>query len=413
MLEVRKVVNKFFPDKLSFLVLTAACSVILISMGLRQTFGLFFSAFENSLGVTRTEFGLAIGIQMLFWGMFAPIFGLLADKFGGNKAVFLGFVIFGLGIFMLYSGPNTGIFFQLALGVLIGIALGATAIGVPVSEVGKHFPNETRTIATGIVTAAASIGYFLSPLLTKYSLVNYDWEQTLKYFMIFIVFGLITSLFLLPAKSLINSSQADREQTFFSAIKEAFSHKGYVLLVLGFFVCGFQITLVGTHIPGYMQERGMSGWPATIILALIGFFNIFGTLGMGYLGTKYKKKNLLSILYSLRAVSICVFIFSPPSMINSIIFGVTFGLLWLSTVPPTNGIVAQIFGTKYLSTLFGIVFLCHQFGAFAGAFLGGYFFDVFGSYDYAWYMAIALSIFATAVHYPIDEKKLIRHTVAN
>ena len=400
--------QKFFPNKLSLIVLVSACSVILISMGLRQTFGLFFEAFENGLGVTRTEFGLAIGIQMLFWGIFAPIFGILADKFGGNKAVFLGFLIFALGIFMLYSGPNTGIYFQIALGVLVGIALGATAIGVPVSEVGKHFPNETRTIATGIVTAAASIGYFLSPLLTKYSLVQFDWEDTLKYFMIFIFFGLIVSLFLFPVKTVINSSQADRDQTFLSALKEAFSHKGYVLLVLGFFVCGFQITLVGTHIPGYMQDRGMAGWSATIILALIGFFNIFGTLGMGYLGTKYKKKNLLSILYSLRAVSICIFIFSPPSMLNSIIFGVTFGLLWLSTVPPTNGIVAQIFGTKYLSTLFGIVFLCHQFGAFAGAFLGGYFFDNFGSYDYAWYMAIALSIFATLVHYPINETRIQR-----
>jgi MFS family permease len=401
-------VKKFFPDQLSLIVLLSACSVILISMGLRQTFGLFFEAFENGLGVTRTEFGLAIGIQMLFWGIFAPIFGILADKFGGNKAVFLGFLIFALGIFMLYSGPNTGIYFQIALGVLIGIALGATAIGVPVSEVGKHFPNETRTVATGIVTAAASIGYFLSPLLTKYSLVQFDWEDTLRYFMIFIFFGLIVSLFLFPAKTVINSSQADRDQTFLSALKEAFSHKGYVLLVLGFFVCGFQITLVGTHIPGYMQDRGMAGWSATIILALIGFFNIFGTLGMGYLGTKYKKKNLLSILYSLRAVSICVFIFSPPSMLNSIIFGVTFGLLWLSTVPPTNGIVAQIFGTKYLSTLFGIVFLCHQFGAFAGAFLGGYFFDNYGSYDYAWYMAILLSIFATFVHYPINESRIQR-----
>ncbi len=400
--------QKFFPNKLSLIVLVSACSVILISMGLRQTFGLFFEAFENGLGVTRTEFGLAIGIQMLFWGIFAPIFGILADKFGGNKAVFLGFLIFALGIFMLYSGPNTGIYFQIALGVLVGIALGATAIGVPVSEVGKHFPNETRTIATGIVTAAASIGYFLSPLLTKYSLVQFDWETTLRYFMIFIFFGLIVSLFLFPVKTVINSSQADRDQTFLSALKEAFSHKGYVLLVLGFFVCGFQITLVGTHIPGYMQDRGMAGWSATIILALIGFFNIFGTLGMGYLGTKYKKKNLLSILYSLRAVSICIFIFSPPSMLNSIIFGVTFGLLWLSTVPPTNGIVAQIFGTKYLSTLFGIVFLCHQFGAFAGAFLGGYFFDNFGSYDYAWYMAIALSIFATLVHYPINETRIQR-----
>ncbi len=399
---------KFIPNRLALLALISACVIILISMGLRQTFGLFFKAFEEGIGCTRTEFGLAIGIQMLFWGMFAPLFGVIADKFGGNKAVFLGFIIFGLGVYMLYSGPNTGIFFQISLGVLIGIALGATAIGVPVSEVGKHFPNNTRTIATGLVTAAASVGYFLSPLFTQYSLGEFGWVQTLKYFMIFIGFGLIASLFLLPNKIVIESSQADRSQTFLSAIKEAFAHKGYVLLVLGFFVCGFQITLVGTHIPGYMQERGMGGWSATIILALIGFFNIFGTLGMGYLGTKYKKKNLLSILYSLRAVSICVFIFSPPSMLNSIIFGVTFGLLWLSTVPPTNGIVAQIFGTKFLSTLFGIVFLCHQIGAFAGAFLGGYFFDNFGSYDYAWYIAIALSIFATIIHYPIDERRIER-----
>ena len=399
---------KFIPNRVALIVLISACCIIFISMGLRQTFGLFFEAFENGLGVTRTEFGLAIGIQMLFWGIFAPIFGFLADKFGGSKAVLIGFIIFGLGIFTLYAGPNTGIYFQISLGVLVGTALGATAIGVPVSEVGKHFPNETRTLATGYVTAAASVGYFLSPLFTQYSLGGVGWEQTLKYFMYFIIFGLIASFFLLPSKTIINSSQADRDQTFISAIKEAFAHKGYVLLVLGFFVCGFQITLVGTHVPGYMQDRGMAGWSATIILALIGFFNIFGTLGMGFLGTKYKKKNLLCILYALRAVSICVFIFSPPSLLNSIIFGITFGLLWLSTVPPTNGIVAQIFGTKYLSTLFGIVFLCHQFGAFAGAFLGGYFYDLYGSYDYAWYMAIALSIFATIVHYPINEDRLVR-----
>ena len=399
---------KFIPNKVALIVLISACSIIFISMGLRQTFGLFFEAFEKGLGVTRTEFGLAIGIQMLFWGIFAPIFGFLADKFGGSKAVLIGFIIFGLGIFTLYAGPNTGIYFQISLGVLVGTALGATAIGVPVSEVGKHFPNETRTLATGYVTAAASVGYFLSPLFTQYSLGGVGWEQTLKYFMYFIIFGLIASFFLLPSKTIINSSQADRDQTFTSAIIEAFAHKGYILLVLGFFVCGFQITLVGTHVPGYMQDRGMGGWSATIILALIGFFNIFGTLGMGYLGTKYKKKNLLCILYALRAVSICVFIFSPPSLINSIIFGITFGLLWLSTVPPTNGIVAQIFGTKYLSTLFGIVFLCHQFGAFAGAFLGGYFYDLYGSYDYAWYLAIILSIFATIVHYPIDEARLVR-----
>ncbi len=400
--------DKFIPNQFALITLLAACSVILISMGLRQTFGLFFSAFEEGLNCTRTEFGLAIGLQMIFWGMFAPIFGFLADKFGGNKSVFAGFIIFGLGIYMLYSGPNTGIYFQISLGVLVGIALGATAMSVPVSEVGKHFPNQKRTIATGIVTAAASVGYFLAPLFTQYSLGNAGWEQTLKYFMYFIFFGLIASIFLLPKKEEENLQTNVKKQNFSEAMKEAFSHKGYILLVAGFFVCGFQITLVGTHVPGYMQERGLGGWTATIILSLIGLFNIIGTLGIGYLGTKYSKKMLLSILYFLRAIIIAIFIFSPPSIYMSVFFGVTFGLLWLSTVPPTNGIVAQIFGTKYLSTLFGIVFLSHQVGAFAGSFLGGYFYDLYGSYDYAWYIAIALSIFATLVHLPIDENPLIR-----
>jgi MFS family permease len=400
--------KKFIPNRLALITLISACIVILVSMGLRQTFGLFFSAFEQDLNCTRTEFGLAIGIQMLFWGFFAPLFGIVADKFGGNKAVFIGFVIFGLGIYMLYSGPNTGIFFQISLGVLVGTALGATAMSVPVSEVGKHFSNENRSMATGLVTAAASIGYFLSPLFTKYSLGAVGWENTLKYFMYFILFGLVASIFLLPSKGNFETTQADKNQAFVPALKEAFNHKGYILLVAGFFVCGFQITLVGTHIPGYMQDRGLGGWSATIILALIGLFNIVGTLGMGYLGTKYSKKILLSILYFLRAVVISIFIFLPPSLYTSIFFGITFGVLWLSTVPPTNGIVAQIFGTKYLSTLFGIVFLSHQFGAFAGSFLGGYFYDLYGSYDYAWYIAIGLSIFATVVHLPIDEKPIAR-----
>ena len=400
--------DKFIPTKIALIALLAACFVILVSMGLRQTFGLFFSAFEQGLNITRTEFGLAIGIQMLFWGMFAPLFGVIADKFGGNKAVFIGFVIFGLGIYMLYSGPNTGIFFQLSLGVLVGTALGATAMSVPVSEVGKHFPNESRSMATGIVTAAASIGYFLSPLFTKYSLGAVGWENTLKYFMYFILFGLVASIFILPRRENSQAFKVDKKQTFSAALREAFSHKGYLLLNAGFFVCGFQITMVATHIPGYMQDKGLGGWSATIILALIGLFNIVGTLGMGYLGTKYSKKLLLSILYFSRAVVICIFIFLPPSIYTAIFFGITFGMLWLSTVPPTNGIVAQIFGTKYLSTLFGIVFLSHQFGAFAGAFLGGYFYDVFGSYDYAWYIAIILSLFATLIHLPIDEKPIVR-----
>jgi MFS family permease len=403
--------EKFIANRLTLIVLMSACVVILVSMGLRQTFGLFFQSFEEGLGVTRTEFGLAIGIQMIFWGIFSPIFGFLADKYGGNKAVCSGFIILGFGIYMLYSGPNQGIFFQISLGVLVGIALGATALAVPVSEVGKHFTDKNRTIATGLVTAAASVGYFLSPLFTKYSLAAVGWQETLQYFMYFIFFGAVAALFLFPKKIALNTNGV-KEQTFLDALKEAFSHKGYILLNGGFFVCGFQITLVATHIPGYMQDRGMDGWSATIILALIGLFNIFGTLGMGYLGTKYSKKILLSLLYTARAIIISIFIFSPASLPMSIFFGAAFGMVWLSTVPPTNGIVAQIFGTKYLSTLFGIVFFSHQIGAFIGAFLGGYFYDLYGSYDYAWYIAIALSIYAALVHWPIDEKRIIRATNA-
>ena len=205
--------EKFISNRLTLIVLASACTVILVSMGLRQTFGLFFEAFEEGLGVTRTEFGLAIGIQMIFWGFFAPIFGLLADKYGGNKAVFMGFIIFGLGLFMIYSGPNTGIFFQIGLGVLVGTALGATALAVPVSEVGKHFTDKNRTLATGIVTAAASIGYFLAPLFTKYSLGEVGWQETFKYFMYFVVFGAIASLFLLPSKKNSSNNIITKEQT--------------------------------------------------------------------------------------------------------------------------------------------------------------------------------------------------------
>ena len=401
--------NKFIQNKIALIALLSACCIILVSMGLRQTFGLFFNVFEEALSVSRTEFGLAIGIQMFMWGLTAPLFGFVADKLGGNKAVFIGFIIFGLGIFFLYSGPNTGIYFQLSLGLLVGTALGATAMSVPVSEVGKHFSDKNRTLATGIVTASASIGYFLTPLFTKYSLIEFGWQNTLLYYLYFIIFGLIASLFLVPKiKTDEVNKSLEEKQTFTEAIKEAFSHKGYILLIAGFFVCGFQITLVATHIPGYMQEKGLSDWSAPIILALIGFFNIIGTLGMGYLGTKYSKKILLSILYFSRAIVIALFIFSPISMFTSILFGIFFGILWLSTVPPTNGIVAQIFGTKYLSSLFGIVFFSHQIGSFFGAYLGGYFYDLYGSYDYAWYISICLSIFATIVHLPIDEKRINR-----
>jgi len=402
--------EKFFQSKLALITLLSACGIVAVSMGLRQTFGLFSDFFVEDLQSTVTQFGLAIGIQMLIWGMFAPIFGALADKIGGNKVTIIAFLFFALGIYLLYSGPNTGIFFQINLGLLVGIGLGGTAISVQIGEVGKHFPNKTRGLAIGIVVAMASIGYFFSPLYTKFALSAFGWEKTLQTFLYFIIFGMIAGIFLFPVKKETSTSNNIKinEQTISEALKEAFSHKGFVLLTFGFFVCGFNITLVSAHIPGYIQERGFEAWTAFAILSLIGLFNIFGTLSFGYLSGKYSKKILLSILYFSRGIVLILFLVLPTSTYVALGFGILYGYLWLSTIPPTNGIISQVFGTKYLAMLYGVVFFSHQIGSFFGAYLGGYFFDQYGSYDYAWYLSIALSYFATIVHLPIDEKPLPR-----
>ena len=402
--------EKFFPSTLALITLLSACGIVAISMGIRQTFGLFSDFFVKDLQSTATQFGLAIGIQMLFWGMFAPIFGAMADKIGGNKVTIIAFVFMALGIYLLYSGPNTGIFFHINLGLLVGIGLGGTAISVQIGEVGKHFPNKTRGMAIGIVVAMASIGYFFSPLYTKFALSAFGWEKTLQTFLYFIIFGMVAGIFLFPVKKEKSTSSNIKinEQTIFEALREAFSHKGFVLLTFGFFVCGFNITLVSAHIPGYIQERGFEAWTAFAILSLIGLFNIFGTLSFGYFSGKYSKKILLSILYFSRGIVLILFLVLPTSTYVALGFGILYGYLWLSTIPPTNGIISQIFGTKYLAMLYGVVFFSHQIGSFFGAYLGGYFFDQYGSYNYAWYLSIGLSFFATVVHLPIDEKPLPR-----
>ena len=399
--------RKFIKNNTALITLIAACGVVLISLGVRQTFGLFFMDFKNDLNVNITEFGLAIGIQMLMWGLTGPIFGAIADKYGGHKAICLAFIFYILGIYFLYSGPNTGIFFQIDLGLLVGIGLGGTAISIPMSIVGKHFPLSNRTIAMSIVTAVGSFGYFVSPLFTRMSLVEYGWSDTLFVFTIFLFIGLIVAFFV-RSPSVSQSPEKPNDQSTMNALREAFQNKSYLLLTAGFFVCGFHITLVGTHVPVYIADRGLEGWTAAAILSLIGLFNIFGSLTSGYLSTKISKKVILSALYFLRGISICFFIFLPPSNISSFIFGATFGFLWLATVPATSGIVAQMFGTKYLGLLYGIVFLSHQIGSFFGAFLGGLFHDLYGSYDYAWYISIALSIFAAIIHLPIKEQAVLR-----
>ena len=399
--------ERFIKNKKALVTLIAASLIVIISLGIRQTFGMFYFDFELDLEITLRQFSFAIGLQMFLWGLFGPWFGIVTDKYGGHVAVFIGFSFYLLGILLLYSGFNKGFYFIMNMGILIGIGLGATAVSIPVSVVSKHFPSSNRTIATGIVTAAGSFGYFVSPLFTRMSLVEYGWSDTLLFFSIFLVIGLFLA-FLLNTPKNVEGGIIEDKQTAMEAIKEAFKNKSFIYLTLGFFVCGWHITLVATHIPEYLNDKGLPGWCAATLLSMIGLFNIFGTLTSGYLSTKFPKKLILSFIYLMRGVVIALFIFLPPSPTLAVLFGITFGFLWLATVPPTAGIVSFIFGTKYMGLLYGIVFLSHQVGSFFGAYLGGVFKEIYGSYDYAWYFSIALSIFAGLIHLPINEKQVKR-----
>ena len=399
--------ENFFKSKTAIITLFAACFVVLISLGVRQTFGLFFIDFNQSLNISNTAFGFAIGLQMLMWGLTGPIFGAVADRYGGHIAIISAFIFYTLGVYFLHTGPNTGMFFQIHMGLLSGIGLGGTAISIPMSVVGKHFPLSTRTIAMSFVTALGSFGYFLSPIFTNYSLSEFGWNYTLFIFSLFLITGIFFAYFV-RSPSEAESVEKKSNQSFKEALSEAFRTKSYILLVSGFFVCGFHITLVGTHVPKYVIDRGLENWTAAAILSLIGLFNIFGSLLSGYLSAKMSKKIILSGIYFLRGISIILFIFTPASNLSAFLFGASFGFLWLSTVPATSGIVAHLFGTKYLGLLYGIVFLSHQIGSFFGAYLGGLFHDLYGSYDYAWYLAIALSVFAAIIHLPIKEEPVLR-----
>ena len=402
--------SKFFPNKTALITLVAACFVVNVTMGVRQTFGLFSGDFEIDCGISNTEFGLAIALHALIWGIVTPIFGRFADKHGGSRMVIFTLIIYGVGVLALGNNFNTGTWFQINLGLMVGIGLGGAAGTILAPVVTKHFPNQSRGKAAGYVTAFGGLGMFIFPILTKYLMVEVGWQSTFTVFAIILFIMCIPGLFLKKPEGqnedVTLKKEPEKSDSVIKVLKESFAHKGFRLLVLGFFVCGFQITLVATHVPRYVQDRGLDDWTGFAILSLIGLFNIIGVLIMGYLSDKYSKKMLLAGLYFFRAISIMLFIFLPPSNISAIAFGITFGLLWLATVPATNGIVAQVFGAKNLSMLFGIVFLNHQIGSFLGAYLGGVFYDMFGNYDYAWYLAIILSFVATLLHLPIDEKPI-------
>ena len=345
--------------------------------------------------------------MLSFWGIFTPIFGRLSDKLGGYVVIIPALIFYSISMFLMGNNFISGIWLQVNLGLFVGIGLAGAAGTILTPMVSKHFPNENRSKAAGIVTACGGLGMFIFPILASIFKNISSWQMSFILFSIILILMVIPGFFVKLPETQVSTTNSNIDQrSLKDVLKESFAHKGFRLLVLGFFVCGFQITLIATHVPRYVQDKGLADWTGMAILALIGFFNIIGTLIMGYLGDKYSKKILLSGLYFLRGITLILFIFLPASNLSAVLFGTSFGLLWLATVPATNGIVAQIFGTKNLTLLFGIVFLNHQFGSFLGAYLGGYFYDKFGSFDYAWYLAIVLSFIATALHLPIDERPI-------
>ena len=385
-------------------VLVCAGLVLTLSMGIRHGFGLFLQPMSTDLGWGRETFALAMAVQNLMWGVTQPFAGMLADRYGTARIVFIGALLYVLGLFSM-AHATTPLMLVLTTGVLIGTGLSGLTFSIVAGVLGRRFPPEKRSMALGISAAAGSFGQFAMLPVTQLLLSNYGWYTAL------ITLGCI-GLAIVPLAAALVERHVSGEHTFKQsageAVREAFSHRGYVLLTIGFFVCGFQVVFVGVHLPSYLADRGMPAHVAVMALALIGLFNIVGTYTTGWLGSRMPKRYILSAIYFGRAVVIALFILLPLTVWSVYAFAIALGLLWLSTVPPTNGIVAGIFGVRYLSMLAGFTFLSHQVGSFLGAWLGGRLYDTLGSYDVVWYLSIALGIVAGLINLPIDEKEIAR-----
>ena len=392
-------------------VLLAGGLIVSLAIGIRHGFGLFNLPVTQANGWGRETFALAIALQNLVWGMSQPIFGGLADRFGGYKVMALGGVLYTLGL--AGSGLSTSSFgFVMSTGVIIGLALACTTYSVVYGVIGRNCPPEKRVWAMGMAAAMGSFGQFFMIPVEQELLTHFGIQNTL--FILAIITSFMLPLSLILREKNYQPAQTGSDQTIIHAIKEAFGQRSFQLLIFGFFVCGFQIVFIGAHLASYLKDMSVTypdvGRPevATIALALVGLFNIFGTYYAGKLGQKLPKHLLLVFIYGARALVIAAFILLPLTAFTVYLFAAFMGFLWLSTVPLTNGIVAHIFGVKYLSMLSGFAFLSHQIGSFMGAYLGGYLFDVTGSYNIVWIIAIGLSIVAALANFPIKEKELIR-----
>lgn len=392
--------------KLPVLLILCGCLIAALTFGPRSAMGFFQLPMLAEKGWDRTTFGLAMAFQNLAWGLGTPIFGALADKYGTWRVLALSGIMYATGL-VLMAVSDSPTMLHIGGGMLVGLGVASGSFGIVLAAFARNVPAERRSFVFGLGTAAGSAGMFLFAPLSQGLISAYGWYDTL---LIMSAMMLIIPVLAIPLRgnSSTGSIQATFKQTAGEALKEALGHRSYVLLVSGFFVCGFQVAFITAHFPAYISDIGIEASYAVIALALIGFFNIIGSLAAGYIGQRYSKPIFLAWIYIARSIVVTAFLLLPQTPASVIVFAIIMGLLWLSTVPPTNSLVAIMFGTAHLGMLGGVVFFSHQIGSFLGVWLGGYLYDLFGTYDPVWWMGVLLGIFAAVVHWPIQEKAIER-----
>ena len=385
--------------------------IAMISFGPRSSLGFFLNPMSQTNHWGRDVFAMALAIQNLLWGVGQPFAGAIADKYGTNLVLAFGAVLYAAGIGLMGYSTTPGSL-DLTAGVLIGFGLSASSFTIVIGGFGKLLPEEWRSIAFGVGTGAGSFGQFLFSPLGVGLMDAYGWQTALLIFSGILLLILPLSMALATPRRAPGAPAPLATQSAKQALTEAFGHRSYVLLVTGFFTCGFQLAFVTVHLPSYLIDRGRSAQVGGWTLAVIGLFNIVGSMTSGFLGSRMPKRYILSIIYAARAASIVVFIMMPPSTVGTLIFGAVTGLLWLSTVPPTSGLVAVMFGTRWLTMLFGFAFFSHQVGGFLGVLLGGFAFEYFGSYNPVWWLSVFFGVLSALINLPIVEKPVLRPAAA-
>jgi MFS family permease len=390
--------------------IAVGCAIALISFGPRSAVGQFLTPLSNERGWGRDALSLAIAIQNILWGAAQPFAGAIADKFGPVRVLSVGAILYAAGLaWMTYA--TTPLELNLSAGVLVGFGLAGCSFALVVGALGKLVPENWRSFAFGAGTAAGSFGQFLYSPLAQLLIDAFSWQTALMTFAGLMLLVLPLSI-VLASPTPAAPMPAAQQQSVRQALAEAFAHRSYVLLVLGFFTCGFQLAFVTVHLPSYLLDRGLSAEVGAWTIAFIGLFNIVGALASGWLGTLMPKRFILSAIYFGRAVAIVILITLPPSTTVTLIYGAITGLLWLSTVPPTSGLVALMFGTRWLTMLFGFAFFSHQVGGFLGVWLGGFVFKTTGSYDLIWWLSVFFGVASAVINLPIVEKPVARPAAA-